>query len=136
KQDQTVRRVEYVSFDVKPSDEDKAASMEWINKKKEEFAVATNDSLFVNQYSDTPFNKTYHKKGTLSPGLDTVVFTANTGTLFGPYSEQDSYKLAKVMDSKMVPDSVKARHILIKIENNDTTAAKNKADSLKALIKK
>jgi peptidyl-prolyl cis-trans isomerase D len=35
----------------------------------------------------------------------------------------------------MMPDSVKARHILIKIENGNSKAANSKADSLKKLIK-
>ena len=134
-QTETVRKVEYVTFDVKPSAEDNKEAEEWTMKKKDEFASATNDSLFVNQNSDTPFDSTYKAKGTLPPALDTV-FDAPTGTVFGPYVENGSYKIAKLTGSKMVSDSVKARHILIKIQNGDTASAQAKADSLKALIKK
>jgi peptidyl-prolyl cis-trans isomerase D len=56
--------------------------------------------------------------------------------IIGPYEEAGSYKIARLVGAKMVADSVKARHILIKLQNNDTTAAMNKADSLKNLIKK
>ena len=134
-QAETIRKVEYVAFDVKPSSEDNQEAEAWINSKKEEFASSGNDSIFVNQNSDTPFDSTYKAKGALPLALDTI-FDAPIGTIAGPYIENGSYKLAKLTGVKMVADSVKARHILIKIKDGDTTAAQNKADSLKALIKK
>ncbi len=135
KQAETIRKVEYVSFDVKPSAEDNKQGEEWMNGKKDEFAASTNDSLFVNQNSDLPFDSTYKAKGMMAPALDTL-FNASVGTMVGPYFENGTFKLAKLTATKMVSDSVKARHILIKIQNGDTAAAQSKADSLKALIKK
>ncbi|MEO8086279.1 MAG: peptidylprolyl isomerase [Bacteroidota bacterium] len=135
KQAETIRKVEYVTFDVKPSMEDNKEGEEWMNKKKEEFATSTNDSIFVNQNGDVPFDSTYKPKGSMPPALDTM-FDAQIGTVIGPYIESGTYKLAKITSFKMVSDSVKARHILIKIQNGDTTSAQNKADSIKALIKK
>ena len=135
KQAETIRKVEYVTFDVKPSADDNKEGEEWLNKKKEEFTASTNDSLFVNQNSDAPFDSTYKGKGSLQPALDTL-FNASLGTVVGPYFENGTYKLAKLTNTKMVSDSVKARHILIKIQNGDTATAQSKADSLKAVIKK
>ena len=135
KQAETIRKVEYVTFDVKPSADDNKEGEEWLNKKKDEFVASTNDSLFVNQNSDVPFDSTYKGKGSLQPALDTL-FNASLGTVVGPYFENGTYKLAKLTNTKMVSDSVKARHILIKIQNGDTVAAQSKADSLKAVIKK
>lgn len=135
KQAETIRKVEYVTFDVKPSADDNKEGEEWLNKKKDEFVSSTNDSLFVIQNSDAPFDSTYKGKGSLQPALDTL-FNAAVGTVVGPYFENGTYKLAKLTNTKMVADSVKARHILIKIQNGDTAAAQSKADSLKAVIKK
>lgn len=135
KQAETIRKVEYVAFDVRPSAEDNKETEDWINKKKEEFTVATNDSIFVNQNSDVPFDSTYKAKGSLQPAHDTL-FSAELGTLVGPYFENGTYKIAKLINTKMVSDSVKARHILVKIQNGDTASAQSKADSLKAVIKK
>jgi len=132
---ETVRKLEYITFDVKPSMEDNKEAEEWMNKKKEEFASATVDSLFVNQNSDAPFDSSFKAKGSLPPALDSM-FDASTGTIIGPYIEGGAYKLAKLSNTRMVSDSVKARHILIKIQNGDTAAALGKADSLKSLIKK
>lgn len=136
KQAETIRKVEYVAFDVMPSAEDREAAMDWISKKKEEFTVATDVPLFVNQNSDTPFDSTYHAKGSLKPAVDTVAFTAPQGTIIGPYEEFNSMKVSRVMGDKFVPDSVKARHILIKVENGDTAKARASADSLKNAIQK
>ncbi|HEY5916731.1 MAG TPA: peptidylprolyl isomerase [Chryseolinea sp.] len=134
KQEETVRKVEYVTFDVKPSVEDNKEREEWMVRKKEEFVAATNDALFVNQNSDSPFDSAYKAKGTLPPSLDTL-FDAPVGTVVGPYFENGSYKLAKLTNSRMLPDSVKARHILFKIQNGDSATAQAKADSVKGLLK-
>lgn len=135
KQAETVRKVEYITYDVKPSAEDNREGEEWMMKKKAEFASATNDSIFVNQNSDAPFDSSYRAKGTLPAALDSM-FDAPVGTVAGPYMENGAFKLAKLTNTKMVSDSVKARHILIKINNGDTAAAQSKADSIKSLIKK
>jgi peptidyl-prolyl cis-trans isomerase D len=66
--------------------------------------------------------------------LDTLL-RANVGTIIGPYNEGNIIKISKLSGVKMMPDSVKARHILIKIENGNSKAANSKADSLKKLIK-
>ena len=47
-----------------------------------------------------------------------------------------SSETSKSVAENFVSDSVKARHILIKIENNDTTKAMALADSLKGALKK
>lgn len=134
KQAETMRKIEYVAFDVQPSAEDRQKVNEWVMKKKEEFAQSANPASFVAANSDSPFDSTYHSKGT-KPNLDTL-FNSPIGTLIGPYDEMGVLKLSKSVAEKFVSDSVKARHILIKIENNDTTKAMALADSLKGALKK
>lgn len=135
KQPETMRKVEYVTFDIQPSAEDRQLVADWINKKKSEFETSTNDVVFVNQNSDVQFDSTFHAKGTLKGGIDTL-FNAPIGTITGPYNDGVSVKISKVIAEKFVSDSVKARHILVKIVNGDTTKAKTKADSLLAAIRK
>jgi peptidyl-prolyl cis-trans isomerase D len=136
KQAETIRKVEYVTFDVKPSQEDRQAVYTWMNEKKDQLAQSANDQQFIGQYSDGPVDSTFHSKGTLLPQVDSVAFNSPMGTIIGPFEEGSSLKLWKVSAERMVSDSVKARHILIKIENNDTAKAMGKADSLKNAIKK
>ena len=136
KQAETIRKIEYVTFDVTPSNDDREAVTNWINEKTAEFRQSTNDQLFVNQNSDSPSDSTYHAKGTLAQAIDTALFNAPVGTVVGPFQDGNSLKLAKLTGTKMISDSVKARHILLKIENGDTAKAVATADSLKNAIKK
>ncbi len=54
--------------------------------------------------------------------------------VYGPYLSNGSYKIAKLVDSRVGPDSVKARHILLDINQGGIQKALAKADSLKKLI--
>jgi peptidyl-prolyl cis-trans isomerase D len=136
KQAETIRKIEYVAFEINPSPEDKQELSSWVTKKHDEFANASDNALFVNQNSDVPFDSSFHTKGTLSPILDSTVFSAPVGTIIGPYEEGGYYKFSKITATKMIPDSVKARHILLKIENNDTATVMTRLDSIRTAIKK
>ncbi len=136
KQTESIRKIEYVTFDITPSAEDRQEVTEWINKKAGEFAESTNDINYVNQYSDVPFDSTYHAKGTLAAVIDTSFFNAPIGKMVGPYMDGDIFKISKLVADRFIPDSVKARHILISVENGDTAKARNTADSLKSAIKR
>ena len=60
---------------------------------------------------------------------------AEEGSIFGPYFEDDSYRLAKLHAIKMLPDSVEARHILLRVESQeDLINNQALADSLKKAI--
>ena len=136
KQAETIRKIEYVTFDVLPSDDDRTEISNWINARKSEFTESTDNVLYVNQNSDVPFDSTFHAKGTLRADVDSILFSSEIGTVVGPIEDNGSLKLWKLSEVKMISDSVKARHILLKIENNDTTKALATADSLKNAIKK
>jgi peptidyl-prolyl cis-trans isomerase D len=62
---QDSRSVEYVAFNVKPSDVDVKAASSDFAKMLEEFRTTSNDSAFIASNSDQPLDNTYHKKGTL-----------------------------------------------------------------------
>ncbi len=136
KQESTTRSFDFITYDVLPSKEDNINTEEQLKKLVDEFKTVTDDSSYVNGNSDVKFAERYSKKGELPPMLDTVVFKAPIGTVMGPYFENNVYKLAKVMKVKMSSDSVKARHILIKIDGTDTAKYMARADSIKNAIKK
>ena len=110
---QELRTFDYVSFNASPSKADSAAIKLQAEKLATEFKASTNDSLFVQINSETKVPLTYLHKGRLDPKLDSVMFTASKGFMYGPYLTGGSYKIAKLVDSHTEPDSVKARHILI-----------------------
>ncbi|MBS2100325.1 peptidylprolyl isomerase [Carboxylicivirga linearis] len=127
KQDAT-REVEYVSFEVKPSDEDKEATLEWIKNAKAEFSNPETDAVqYVKMNSETEHVERNWKIEQLSSKLQDFVSGAQVGEVYGPYQEGETYKLTRLVDVKQIPDSVKARHILLK----DPTVA----DSLFNLVK-
>lgn len=134
---ETSRKLEYVVWDILPSETDMSEIKSDVNNLAEAFKTKTDeeDSSFVVNESDSRiFDMTYHKKGTLSPKLDTIMFNSPKGTVFGPYEEGNSYKVAKLIEARPMPDSVKARHILIKPINGDMARARAKADSIKKII--
>lgn len=129
------RSIEYIVFNVEPSQQDIEALEQEVDELKEQFIKEKEDTLFVNENADTPFNIRYYAQGSLNKEIDSTVFAADSNQVYGPYTEDGAYKLAKVIGSKISSDSAEARHILIKIEEGDTTAAMALADSLKEVIK-
>ncbi|MGY3213685.1 peptidylprolyl isomerase [Mucilaginibacter sp. HD30] len=129
KNQQETRSIEYVSFNGGPSKADSAVVKNQVEKLKGEFAASTNDSLFVQINSENKQPITYKHKGELGSGLDSVMFNAVPGFIYGPYLQNGYYALAKLVESKVGPDSVTAKHILL-----SPADGLKKADSLKTLI--
>lgn len=128
------RDIEYVAFAITPTEEDKQAVYDWVNKQKEVFSNPSTDAIqFVNMNSETPASNRYWKPAQLSSELQRFIATAAVNDVYGPYLENETYKMSRLVSIKQLPDSVKARHILL---NTSTPEANNKlADSLMARIK-
>lgn len=136
KQAETIRKIEYITFDVSPSVEDRAAVMSNIASLATEYNSTTDNIAFVSQNTDGAIDSTYHAKGTLPVAVDTALFGAAIGKMVGPYEDGNSVKVSKLTGEKVVSDSVKARHILINIVDGDSAKALATADSLKNAVKK
>ncbi|MEO3407056.1 SurA N-terminal domain-containing protein [Mucilaginibacter sp. CAU 1740] len=135
KNPQDTRNFEYVSFNAAPSKEDSVATKQQVEKIAGEFKASTNDSLFVQINAETKAPLVYQRKGGIDPKLDTTMFNAAKGFVYGPYLENGSYKVAKLIDTKTTFDSVKTKHILIDLASaGSDDKAKAKADSIKKLI--
>jgi peptidyl-prolyl cis-trans isomerase D len=132
KQAENTRSFDYVSIDVTPSKEDTIETKKWIDEQTAGLASSTNDSSYVNLNAETKYNGAYAKKGELPASLDTIMFSKPQGFVYGPFIDAGSYKVAKLIGIKSLPDSVRARHILI--NGSSAEAAKKTADSLKTLI--
>ncbi len=129
------RKIEYVTFDVLPSVGDNAATQKWITDSKNEFATVQDNKQYISVNSESPFDPSYFKKEDLSPTLAEWAFTAQPGDIYGPYFENNAYKLAKIDQFKMLPDSVEASHILISPQTaGSAQKAQALADSIKKLI--
>ncbi len=140
--DQVVRSMEYVSFDIVPSSADSARAVNALLAAKPELAAAKDCKAVINNKSDDPgyYSEAYlNKKSFQSQFADTLI-GMQAGDVFGPYLENNSYRLTKVTARKTLPDSVKVRHILIKTKDQgrdivSDSVAKMRIDSIVTAIK-
>lgn len=134
KQEKT-RKIEYVTFEVLPSSGDNAATQKWVEDNKNDFAATQDNEQYVNANSDTRFDPSFYKKEELSPTIAEWAFVAQPGEVYGPYFENNAYKVVKVDQVKMLPDSVQASHILISPQTHGSVVkAQALADSIKKLL--
>ena len=127
------RSLEYVIFNAAPSKDDSAVVKTEVDKLAPAFKASTNDSLFVEVNADTKTPLSFQRKGQLDPKIDSIMFSAAKGFVYGPYLSGSSYKLSKLVDEQIGPDSVKARHILLPITSSPEKTLAT-ADSIKKLI--
>ena len=136
-QQEHTRDIEYVAFEILPSDEDDRDSKQWIDGMVEEFSTVQEVKQFTNLNSDTPYDVTNYGFGELSDEINNFMFNARVGDVYGPYFENGAYKIARLAEINFLPDSVRARHILIQpTEAISQEQAEVKADSLLNLIKR
>lgn len=131
------RTIEYVVFEVVASETDDADARLWATQTRSEFERIEDDNVisYVNSISDTRMDSRYYNISEVSTLLQDSLLTLPEGDIFGPYYEDNSYKLSRVHDVQMRPDSVRARHILIGYSvYGDVQTARNIADSLKTVI--
>ncbi|MEO6583257.1 MAG: peptidylprolyl isomerase [Ferruginibacter sp.] len=137
------RMISYVAFSQLPNREDSNKARMQVEDLKNSFAVDTNARVFVARNASTiEFEDKFKSKAKYSvSGIDSLVAIPQ-GTVYGPFVDGKNYTLAKVLGTKQLPDSVKARHILIATNDPQTqqqkmpdSLAKKLADSVFAAIK-
>ncbi len=129
------REIEYVLFPVIASKGDEDKVIKWINDIKPEFAAVEDPAAYVNVNSDKQFDPSFYKKSDLPSNISEFAFTGKAGDIYGPYKEGQSWKLCKIQKFEELPDSVNARHILIRVTSQAEAAkAKSTADSLKRVL--
>lgn len=135
-QQDEARKIVYVNFDIEASGEDFTETEKTVSELIEEFGETKDPIDFVNLSSDKKADRNYYKKDEITnDSLANFLFADKMG-VFGPYLENNAYKISRVGNVKMLPDSLRARHILIAPQNNNYMQAKAVADSLAELLKK
>lgn len=142
-QQEASRDIEYVAFDVVPSEDDHAKIDKEVKDLYAEFINADNLPSFVNTTSDTRYDSTWLRRGALSYRMDSVMFNSEIGTAYGPYVENNVYTMGRLVDTQMRPDSLKASHILISYTGTNVNPktkltkaeASAKADSILNVVK-
>lgn len=137
KREEETRTISYISFSEAPTATDSADVKSNVEALKQDFATTSDVRSFVTSKSNgQPYSGVYITKNDLrSPYADTIM-QLPVGGVFGPYIDNGAYTLAKVVAKRIVPDSARVRHILIKTtdeEGKQTIAdstAKKRIDSI------
>jgi len=140
---ETSRKIEYVSYDVVPSEQDMLDLEKEMQRITAEFKTKTTkeDSSYIAQESE---------EGTVTISdltkqtmiiRDSSVYTDPAGTVYGPYNEGAYFKVYKLAGVRQIADSARVRHILIGLNDSRTNQprpaplAKRMADSILVLLK-
>jgi peptidyl-prolyl cis-trans isomerase D len=134
KQDES-RDIRFVYYEVVPSPADYEDAETWIQDVLEDFTVAEDIRQFVNLESDVPYDAYNYGNGELSDTLNDFMFSAEVGATFGPYFEEDAYKISRLAQINYLPDSVRARHILLQVTQANANTIFDEADSLVNMIR-
>ncbi len=146
-QSEPIRQIDYVVFDVLPSNDDYNKATEDINKIKDEFVKIDLKDIpnFVNSNSDARYDSAFFAKGKLPVRIDSAIFKENVknnadksgknkkakklrtpnselpaqNLLIGPYIESNTYYMARLVNMQERPDSMRAKHILISYQGAD-----------------
>lgn len=105
--------LDYVAFEVKPSANDIAEGQQLINSIYNELKTTSNVPRFVTVNSDNSYDSTWKTQGQLPVQMDSIMFNSPVGTVILPYSENNTFYTARLVDVAYRPDSLKASHILI-----------------------
>ncbi len=123
---QPSRTMSYVLFEVEATPEDMTAIENEVKGVAAEFAVADDVKAFVRQNRHGSIDDRYVSKDELSSAESAALMAGKT---YGPELANDVWTVARVLDSKIVADSLKLSHIVVSY-NEDKLA-----DSLYQVVK-
>ena len=130
---QASRDMEYVVYEVIPSASDIEKTKNSVADLYEEFASSDNVRNFLLRNSDRAYSEYWYKPGelsTISSDIDSFVWE-DSDPVSDIITSGNTFYVARVMDSKMIPDSAYVKHILLQSADAD-----NVADSLLNVINK
>lgn len=138
------RSIAYVTFDASPSAADSAKLRSQLGELAGEFSKAPDPQAFLARVgTEQAFFDGYIGKSRIQVPNKDSIFALQKGQVFGPYLDAGNYSVAKLIDEKTLPDSVRARHILIATTDarsgqviNDDSTAKKRIDSIRNLVEK
>ena len=121
------RTISYVVFEVSPTDDDLLALEKSVTEVGREFAAAEEVKTFVRANRNGKIADSYVSAAQLS---DEEAKALMAGEMYGPVLKNNEWTMSRALDSKMVPDSVGVRHIVLPY------AQEALADSLLTVLKK
>jgi parvulin-like peptidyl-prolyl isomerase len=90
------------------------------NETVEGFRNTSDAISFVDAYADSSFDPTFYAEGQLSPAIELEMRNAEVGFVYGPYEENNSYKVARLTARRN--DSVQVAIIDMAMDASEETA--------------
>lgn len=158
-QSEATRDIQYVYFEESASTEDETevkTDLEGLLNNRVEFNAVTqsNDTVagfanttdwesFVNENSDQKFSNDFVFKNELPAEHADALFNLGEGQTYGPYKLNGAWRVSRVVETAQVPDSAKARHILVAWQGSPVGGevtrtkqqAKELADSIAGVVR-
>ena len=125
--------IKYIAVDIRPSQEDYDKASADIESLKEEFTTSEKVADIVNENSEVPYMDAFFTENAFDPEMKQFATTSEVGAVYGPVFDNDKYRMFKLVDKKMGPDSVKVSHIML--ANGDEARTTALADSLMNVLK-
>ena len=135
------RNISYVIFNASPTAGDSLEIKKQLLMLKPEFDTTTNAAVFLASKGISEASDVYYSTAEMQGAAKDSITKLAKNQVFGPYIDQNDYVLAKLIDSKVLPDSVKCRHILLGVTDRSgqpimpDSVAKAKVDSVALAIK-
>ncbi len=144
------RNIRYVYFPESASVEDDAEVREEVAallEDSEQYNPATETTetvpgfgnvedveAFVNQNSDVNYIGRYLFREQISSEHAEELFNLEEGETYGPYKENNAWRVSRMMERVQIPDSAKAKHILVAYQGSPVgqgiTRTKSEAEAL------
>lgn len=115
------RDIEFVTFPIIPTKGDSAEAYKAISDRFTEFSGLSNDTVFRKSRTTRGLDDAYYTQEDFEKSQLTnfdQLMSTNEGTVIAPYIRNGSYVITKVMGKRMLSDSVRASHILLKVDPN------------------
>lgn len=133
KQEET-RVIKYIAVDIVPSSEDYDQVKSTIEGLKSEFESSEDIADIVNEYSDVQYVNAFFSEEAFDTEMKQFAVEAKIGEVYGPVFSDDTYRMFKLVDKTVAPDSAYVSHIMLAgMTEAETT---HLADSLLDVLKK
>ncbi len=127
------RTIKYIAVDIVPSEADYKTTEEKINALRETFSSTKDMSGFLTFNTDVPYTEAYVAVSSMDDEMKNFVQKSPVGDVYGPFFEDESYKMYRLMGKHNAPDSVKVRHIMFPLNSDATMTAR--IDSIYTVLK-
>ena len=117
------RNISFIAFSAAPTTADSMITKNNILALKDSFQTSKDAAAYLNKVTpDTKYYDGFLGKSRIQIPEKEAVLSTQIGGLYGPYVDGPNYTIAKIIGTRLLPDSASVRHILIM-----TTSAQNQA---------